>query len=212
MNDLVPANVTGGELVNFDDITSSSVAYLRRLQLFTNKSDACAEGRIGIGHWGIVDDSAILDMGTEVDLVILAYRAKALQIDGDAVVTDYDAKSETFAAIREKSFVRDSGCMFGPEFLVYIPSVDFFATYFASSKTSRREAKKMAPLIGDAATFKSHLIEKGRWKWHGPLVFPCSVPLEIPDVDIISVAIEKFKNPPKNEVEVADDDNDGRER
>lgn len=212
MNELIPADITGkNELVDFDNVTTSGdAAYLQRLQLFSSKSDACTEGKIGIGRWGLVNDSAITDLGSEVDLVVLAYRAKALSIDGDTIITDYDAQSETFAAIREKSFEKDSGCMYGPEFLVYVPSVSVFATYFASSKTARREAKTIRPLIGLAATFKSRLIEKGRWKWHGPVVLPCSTPMDFPDMEIIVKQIEKFKNPPKNEVEVAEED--GRER
>jgi len=215
MNDLIPKDVTGGELVDFDAVTASGTAYLMRLQLFGSKSDACAEGKINMGHWGLVDDDTIIDLGKEVDLIILAYRAKALQIDKDGIITDHDARSETFAAIREQSFVKDSGCMFGPEFLVYIPSNETFATYFASSKTARREAKStMAALIGSAATFKCKLIDppSSKYKWHGPVVLPCSTPIELPDMEIITEAIEKFKNPPANEVEIADDDDNKRER
>jgi len=209
MNELIPKDITGGELVDFDEVTSSGDAYLTRLQLFGSKSDACAEGKISIGHWGLVNDDVIIDLGEEVDLVILAYRAKALQIDNDGIITNHDVRSETFNAIREQSFVQDSGCMFGPEFLVYIPSNETFATYFASSKTSRREAKgTIKLLIGSAATFKCKLIDPpaSKYKWHGPIVTPCSTPMDLPDLKIISEMINKFKHPVADEVEIADDD------
>lgn len=211
MNELVPKDITGGELVDFDEVTSSGAAYLQRLQLFGSKSDACAEGRIGIGRWGLVNDDTITDLGEEVDLVVLAFRPKALSIGDGTVITSHDVRSDTYAAIKEKSFVKDSGCMYGPEFLVYVPNADIFATYFASSKTARREAKSaIKPLIGCAAIFKCKLIDPpgSRFKWHGPVVLPCSTPMEIPDMEIIQKEIEKFKNPPESEVEVADDEDD----
>jgi hypothetical protein len=214
-NELVPQNLVEGELLNqdFDDITSSGIVYLQRLQLFGSKSDACAEGRIGIGHWGLVNDDVITDLGDEADIVLLAYRPKALDTGGEVIITDYDVQSETFNRIREESFVKDSGCMYGPEFLVYVPSQDAFATYFASSKTARREAKKFRPLLGQAATVKSRLIEKGKYKWHGPVILPCSTPMTMPGMEIIKSQIEKFANPPKDEVEVAPEDGEGgRER
>lgn len=214
MNELVPVDITGGELVDFDEVTSSGDAYLQRLQLFGSKSDACAEGKIRMGRWGLVNDDTITDLGEEIDLVILAFRPKALSISDGTIITNHDVKSDTYAAIKEKSFEKDSGCMYGPEFLVYVPNADVFATYFASSKTARREAKSaIKPLIGSAATFKCKLIDPpaSKYKWHGPVALPCSTPMELPDMEIIQREVEKFKNPPKSEVEVADDEDD-RER
>lgn len=212
MNELVPKELTGGPLADLDALTTNASAYLQRLQLFGSKSDACAEEKISIGHWGLVNDDQINDLGVSVDVVILAYRAKALDTSGDTVINNHDADSEIFHAIRDKSAVKDSGCMYGPEFLVYVPSTGVFATYFASSKTARREAKKFKSLIGGGATLKAKLIENGKYKWHGPVVLPCSAPLEIPDLEIIKVQIEKFKNPPSDDVELADKDSTGRER
>lgn len=212
MNQLIPTNAMDDkELVNFDSVTSNKTSYLPRLQLFGSKSDACAEGKIGIGRWGLVNDDVITDLGVSTDVIILAFRPKALDTSSDTVINNHDADSEIYATIREKSREKDSGCMYGPEFLVFVPSEDVFATYFASSATARREAKKLRVLIGCGVTLKCHLIEKGRFKWHGPIVLPCSAPLDVPDLTIVEVQKEKFRNPPVSDVEVADE-TDGRER
>lgn len=213
MKELVACNVPEDALVNFDAVTANAATYLQRLQLFGSKSDACAEGKIGIGHWGLVNDDQITDLGVATDVIFLGFRAKALDTSGDTVINNHDAQSEVFAAIREKSEERDSGCMYGPEFLVYVPSEALFATYFASSKTARREAKKIRPLFGCAATLKCRLIEKGKYKWHGPVVLTCSAALDLPDPKIAKAQIDKFNNPPESDVEVVDETSDtGRER
>ncbi|MEE9548746.1 MAG: hypothetical protein V3V68_05265 [Nitrosomonadaceae bacterium] len=216
-NELVPKDLTGGSLTNhsFNDVAASlTKGYLARLQLYGSKSDACAEGKIGIGRYGLARDDSIIDLGEELDVVIVSWRPKALQIAKDGILADYDPTSELYLKIKELSTVKDSGCMHGPEFLLWIPSQDQFATYHMSSKTARREAQKMEPLVGKAATFRCKLIDPptSRYKWHGPVVTGCSTPLEVPSVKDIQEQVKRFQNPPKQEVELADEDDSGRER
>lgn len=213
-NELVPKEITGGQLAkyDFDDVVAGVDTYLPRLQLFGSKSDACATGDIGIGHFGLVRDNNIIDLGVELDAVIVSWRPKALQIDGDTIITEYNPESDLYQKIKELSFVSDSGCMFGPEYLLWITSQNQFATYFMSSKTSRREARKLHPLVGKAATFKCKLIETARYKWHGPVVVPCSTPLDVPPVETIQGVVNSFQNPPKSDVELAPETTDERAR
>ncbi|HDZ14088.1 hypothetical protein LCGC14_0646460 [marine sediment metagenome] len=204
-NQLIPKDIVSGDLsTNFDDIVASG-DYLGRLQLFGSKSDAVAEGSISAAHYGLVKDDEITDLGEEIDVILVGWRPKALDTSGDSLIIDHDANSSVFAEIKERSGIRDSGCMYGPEFLVWLPEQAVFATYYMSSKTARREAKKVLPLVGKAATFKCHLIETAKYKWHGPLVFPCSAPMVALSEDKVRAEWAKFINPPKSDVEVAED-------
>ena len=210
---LIPQDIVGGALVpdgTFGSIVSGG-DYLPRFQLFGSKSDACAEGKIGIGHYGLVKDDVITDLTPEVDIIIVSWRPKAIQ-SGDDFLIDYypdvdekgNIQNPIFKRIVELSGVKDSGCMYGPEFLVWIPSANSFATYHLNSKTGRREARNMEPLLGKAATLKCRLIEQGKYKWHGPVVIPCSTSLDTPSEEDIREEWTKFQNPPKNEVEVVE--------
>lgn len=214
-NQLVPKEISGGALsTDFADVIASAKTFLDRLQLFGSKSDACAEGKIAIGRYGIVKDKDIVDLGPEIDVVIIAWRSKALQITPDDILVCFDIKDKLYEEIKVKSEVKDSGCMHGPEFLIWIPSESVFVTYHMSSKTARREAKKMEPLLGKAAIFKVQLIDppKSRYKWHGPVIMPCSAALEVPSMEEIQTVVDVFNNPPKSEVELADEDESNRER
>jgi hypothetical protein len=212
-NQLVPTDLSGAaDLESFK--ASDKDDYLQRFQLFGSRSDACAEGLIPMGHYGLVKDQVISDLGDEVDAVICAWRSKAIDNSGEQIIINYDVNSETYDRIAAKSTTRDSNCMYGKEFLLWIPDANLFATYHMNSKTARRESKKMAPLIGKAATFRVHLIDpkNSKWKWHGPVVTPCSTPLTVPSIDKLRIEIEKFKNPPDNEVELAEDNKEERAR
>lgn len=211
---LIPKDCVGGALTSKEsfDVLVSGGDYLPYMQLFGSKSDACAQGKINIGHYGLVKDKQITDIGAEVDLVIISWRPKAVQT-GDDLLVDYhpemnedgEITNKLFKRIVELSNIRDSGCMYGPELLLWIPSASTFATYHMNSKTARREARNVQSLIGKAATLKCHLIETPKYKWHGPVAIPCSSPLDMPPEDEIREQFARFQNPPRNEMEVADD-------
>ena len=211
-NQLIPQDLKDSPLsTDFSDIVASG-DYLGRLQLFGAKSNAVAQGDIPMGHYGLVKDDVITDLGDEIDIIIIGWRPKALDTSGDDLIIDHDAKSDIFAEIKERSGVKDSGCMYGPEFLIWLPEQSVFATFYMGNKTARREAKKVLPLVGKAVTLKCHLIETGKHKWHGPLAFPCSTPLVVPHEDKVRAEWAKFINPPKSDIEVADDDDGDSKR
>lgn len=212
-NMLVPVEITGGALAanDFDSMTSAGT-YNPRLQLFGATSDACKEGKIGIGHYGLVrDKDTIIDLGAELDVAIISWRPKALKINGDEIITVYEPTAELFKKIMAESEVKDSGAMYGPEFLVWIPIQTVFADYFMSSKTGRREAKNMRPLLGKAATLKVKFIKTAKYSWHGPVAVPCSTPFDIPPLEDLQEASFKFQNPPKQVLEPVKQDS-GRAR
>lgn len=202
--DLIPQSDDNGVLA-----VATASGFLPRLQLYGGNSDACKEGKIGIGRWGLVRGDSIEDLGPTVDVLVCAGRAKAVRIAGETIISSFDHQSEEFKAIQADSDVEDSGCMYGPEFLVYVPSAGVFATYFMQSKTARKEAKGVHALLRKAATLKAKLISTKKYKWHGPEVAPCSTPFQMPDLAILKSEIEKFQNQkasgPAETVEAADE-------
>lgn len=213
-NQLVPQDLVEGPLSkDFADVTAGA-EYLPRLQLYGSKSDAVAEGKIGQGRYGLVKDTEITDLGDEINVIVVSWRPKAVDVGGDAPLIIHNAGDALFNEIKKKSFVRDSGCMYGPEFLVWIPSAGTFATYHMNSKTARREAKKMEPLLGCSATFKCKLIDppNSRHKWHGPVILPCSTPVEAPPEAETRRQWSLFQNPPEPTVELAEGGEDTDER
>lgn len=203
-NALVPVDVLG----NSDGAlaVASSSAFLPRIQLYGGNSNACKEGKIPIGQYGLVSGKDDLEvLGAEVDILVLCGRAKALQI-GDQIITVYDHTDPVFKQIQVDSEVQDSGAMFGPEYLFWVPSADKFATFFMSSKTARRESKAVHALIGYAATLKAQYINpaNSKYSWHGPKIVKCTSPtFDVPDAELLKEEIGKFRNPPKSKVEAA---------
>lgn len=189
---------------------SKNKEYLPRLKLCTSQSGECQRGKAGIGHYVLIKSrEEILDIGNDIDIIIIAGRSKAFQL-GDPPIQSFDPECDLFQDIKEESAKKDSDAMYGPEFLVYIPEHQVFATFFLCNPTGRVFAPDMAARLKESANLTSHLIESKKYKWHGPQIGDCGAPLEVPDQDEINNLATKFLTEKDSVVEVADEG--GRER
>lgn len=189
-----------------EDFSNSTKSgdWLPRLQLMTSQSEKCKEGSFPINHYALVRGTDFSDLGPTIDIAVVSWRPKAIEM-GDAVISVYDVNDAEFKRIQDKSGEMNSGCMFGPEFLVWIPAIKEFATFFMGNKSARREAPNVKARMGRAATLKSSKIETAKYTWFAPVVVPCSTPFDLPDPTALGEVVERFVNPPKTEVEKVDE-------
>lgn len=197
---------------DFNQLASSG-GFLPRVMLMGANSGLVQEGKINQGHYGLVRaKDQCEDLTKEVPCLPLSWRSKAMEIDGGDILTVYDRKNPEFTRIAEKSEIKDSGCMYGPEFLLWIPSAKCFATFYCSSKTARREAQQLLLRIGKPALLKSNLIKGKKYNWFGPVVTNCSVSFAMPSNDAIVEQVTKFNNPAASDKESAPTDVADRSR
>lgn len=188
----------------FGEIASAST-FLPRIMLMQSGSDHVKEGKAQMGHHYMIEGKdKLIDLTRDTQILPLAWRPKAMDLsDKEAIVTVYNPNDPEFKRIMEKSEETNSNCMYGPEYLVWVPSCKLFATYFMSSKTSRREAPNLKALIGRAASLKSQLIKGKKYSWFGPVVTICTQAIEVPSMEAVKLEVEKFANPPEKEIEAA---------
>ena len=147
-----------------------------------------------MGHFALVDGQEMVDLGDKFDCLVIDWRPKALRT-GEQMEILYDPSSEQFKKIVVESEVKDSGCMFGVEFLLWIPGKGFIP-YYLNNTSSRYEAKPMRALIGKAATVKVIFIKGKQYSWHAPKVSSCSVPFEsLPTEEEIRNEVKGFRTP-----------------
>jgi len=198
---------------DFDEIAKSS-DFLPRLQLFT-KGKAVNKRLVGPGSYGVpITEDEVTDLGEEIDIIPLARRPKAIDLsDTENIVVVYDVNDPEFKRIQTQSAEKDSGCMYGPSFLVYERSTCQFLEFFCGTKSARTEAKRIfafLPLTADMIdanpkladqqphgalplTLRSKLVEKGAWSWHVPVVGKCSAPFsQLPTTGEVVKQINRF--------------------
>jgi len=202
-----------GELVKFEGenavtkysdedfaLATKAGDYLPRVQLMTSNSDKCKKGDFPINHYALVRGKDFQDLGDSVDALVIAWRPKAIEM-ADAIIVDHDPNSEEFKRIQAKAGDANSGCMYGPEFLLYLPDQKEFATFFMGSKSSRNEAGNMRTRMHKAATLKSQELSNKHYSWFSPSIVSCSTPFDLPDQAELVEQKQKFENPPEPELE-----------
>jgi hypothetical protein len=206
----------------------TSALFLPRLSLEGSNSQNAKHKKIAAGNYALITGrDTFEDLGDRVDILVLTYRPKALDLsDKKNIISSYDKNSPTFKMIVEKASVKTQekkGYMYGLEFLVYIPGAKNelkFATFFCGNPTHRVAAKNFAPILkskSKTATLKVEIIDNGSYVWEGPVIITCNTPLpQYPSVEDMTMQMEVFLNPSEGDVvEAATDeeaDSTSRER
>lgn len=198
------------------------VEFLQRIQLVT-KGKYVDKGKIKPGHYGVpAGEDEITDLGASIDILPLAVRDKALDTTEDPPLAVFDADDEVFQDIVDRAGEKDSGCMFGPSFLVFERNTGKFYEFFCGNKSARMEAGKFTGYMAiseaqakefglqaqppQPLTLRAKYIERQRYSWHAPQVVKCSTPFtNLPPVEKIVEEINKFLNPKTQDVEKAEE-------
>ncbi|GAG07836.1 unnamed protein product [marine sediment metagenome] len=101
------------------------------------------------GFFVFMDGGIYTNIGDSFRADVIDRRAMAQSIKKDFIV--YETTSLVFGKIAARAHIKDSGCMFGIEYLLWLPSQNQFARYFVSHKN------KPIP-INCTFTFRSELI------------------------------------------------------
>lgn len=209
MGDLINVSADPNAVIKADEkmfeMTTSSGAFLPRVQLMTSSSEKCKAGEFPINNFAFIAGQNYKDLGKEVDVLVIHWRPKAVDMSGEVILSSYDGNSDLFQKIMTKADVKDSKCMFGPEFLIYVPGERKFATFFMGSKSARKEAPGIKALLKNACTLKNKKIEWKTYTWFAPFGVPCNTPFELPTNEAIMEELNKFSNPPAQEVEKAEE-------
>jgi hypothetical protein len=229
-NDLAVVNLnqlpTTGLSVTSDifQAVAKNGSFLERIQLYT-KGAAIDNGLIAPGRYGAPrGDDVIQDLGNEIDILPVCCRVKALDMrDRDLIVTNYDPTSEAFKVIKELGDKPNSGCMYGPTFLVFERGSGQFYELFCGTSSTRKEAPKIGAFLPKSAadaeklslqfnrpvgtapevcTLKVKYIKKPTYGWHVPVCVTCSTPMtNLPPMEVIVEEINKFMALKSTEVE-----------
>lgn len=182
--------------------------WLPRLQLFSTASKEVKAGKTElINQYVIVKGKDNFDIvGKEIPVLPLSWRAKAMQFHDGSVISKFDPTDDGFKKIAEKSGTQNSGCMYGPEFLLYVPDRKAFVSFFMGSVSARIEAPNLKSFLDEqvAATLGSKFLSNKKGAWQSPTAKSCTTPFEVPEDAAIIEQVAKFNNPPKDEVEAAD--------
>lgn len=128
---------------------SKSGDYLPRLTLVGSNSDVFKTGKVTqIGVYALIwDENRFKVLGSEVPFLSMAVRPTAMDLSAGNPIIYHNRKSSEFIRIQNASKIQGSQCIFGPEFLVWIPDAGEFATFFMGSWSARKESPNLLSLM-----------------------------------------------------------------
>jgi len=214
---------------------AKSNQFLERIQLYT-KGAAIDNGLIAPGRYGVPhSEDSIQDLGNEIDIMPFCCRVKALDMsDRDNIITNYDPLTEVFSSIKERGDTPNSGCMYGPTFLVFERNTGQFYEFFCGTSSTRKEAPKIGAFLPkspedaeklslalnrrvnsepESCTLRVKYIKKPTYGWHVPVCSSCSTPLtNLPKMEVIIEEINKFMALKNSEIEKVEEDPNAKKR
>lgn len=170
-----------------------------RFQLCSYNTHVVQDDKVKAGHFALVDNEEVIaDFGPETNVMNYGFRYKALDMrDRNAVKAYYDPFSPDFKVIKDiaLSGEKDCGCLSGVEFLVYCPDskVTKWATFYFASKTLKRVAKNFERLVGKLVNLKSKPIKQDPFRWHGAIVAPSTLTVQLPSREEILKETKRFQ-------------------
>ena len=200
---------TNTPAVKDDDFDAmSSGGGFPRMSLCTANTQTVKDGEFPTNTYALTIGETVHELGKNVDVVVCAYRLTAIDTS-EGFCCSHDSKSELFLDIQENSDTQGygCGCIYGQEFLVWIPQHKTFATLLCGNKTARNMAGGIKALVGEVATFGSKKFESPKFSWFGMTVAPSNTAItEIPSDEDYTSTVDKFVNDKGVERELADTD------
>jgi len=219
--------------VNRTDLAKRYAAssFLKRAQVVSSGKLVNEKG-IKPGNWAIpVSDDEVTDLGNSIDVLVIAVRDKALDTNEKPPVAAYDPEGDLYKQIEERAAEKNSGCMYGPSFLVYERSSGQFLEIFFGNASGRQEAGNLADFLPvseadakalgpkfkaqgpQAATLSTKYIKRPKFSWWAPVVGKCSTPFkELPETEEFVKQATKFINQKDEGPEVDEKADEGRSR
>lgn len=223
---------TADELKTLDDL-SQATSFLPRIQLYSG-GKAVKKKLIEEGHFGQPKSAdEVISFGAAIDVLVIDRKAKAIDMsDTDDIIVSNEPSSKEFQRIVEESNNKDSGCAWGPTYLVFERSTGKFYEFFCGSKSARYESSTInnylpvTPEMIEAGvteekkprgpkplTLSSQYIEKGKWAWYAPKASDCLTPFDkLFTKDQLVDEIERFQKREDPKVETVPEGKDANTR
>ena len=179
------------------------------LRLMGSKSNEVETGLVKPGVWAVIGSDEPQVLASSIVALVVHMRYRALDYSSKPVRCTTDLKDPMYAEIEANSSVKDSDCMAGPEYLLYLPETDSFEPYWLANKSSKFIHKKLLNAMRKAVTLKT-VFKQLKFNFWAPEVYSCDEVFEIPSDDRILAAVTAFSHANvQKEAEAAEEQAEG---
>jgi len=160
---------------------------LPRMDISCGNSKCCQEGEVPVGHFYLTEGDDYIDLGIELDAMVIAARSKAMAFEPKLRIV-YDKNHAEYAKIVDES--GEDYASFGPELLLFTEKG--FVTYYLKSLTNKRRGKSIAKHMGGCVHLCVDKVSNDKYSWFSFKAKETAKTIELPENanDIVG----EFKN------------------
>jgi hypothetical protein len=194
MSETALAQLNSGMTSRHEDDVFNSLTiqggFLPRVGLYSSSNKLVKKALFPVNHYGIVTGKdTVKDIGLTFNAIPIAVRPLALDLRGKKAIAYYNPASDKFKELQELSGDKDSKCMAGVQFLLYIQNFGL-ATFFCASKSAKLLAPSIRKLTNQFVVFGSQTIEANGFVWQSPTCVLSNVQFELPMEEILKARTE----------------------
>jgi hypothetical protein len=186
------------EVNDAEDSDMESSSFIGRIQLMTDASMIVKKNEFEKNHFALIKGKDHVDLGPELNFLPISKRRKALENSPKGLTIVYDKEDPEYIRIKETASEKNSGRMYGWDYLVWLPETKQFATFFCGTISTRRESKHIRHNMLEWLTLRPHFAEPskpgGFAFWH-PQVVVSTATFDPPEAEAAQKEKEKFDNP-----------------
>lgn len=124
--------------------------FLPNLKFLAN--DMCGEvkaKKAKAGHWCLVEGDTVTDLGESIVCIPFVRLDKAIDNNPDDAIVAFGVETEEYVRIADEVDADgyDSGCMYGPCFLMYCVDLERFVSCWLYSKSARNEGDNISVFL-----------------------------------------------------------------
>lgn len=204
-------------------VAVSGSSYLPYVILGYGTTKQVQEGKVQLGHYGLVKGASAIDLGTKFQLVCFGWRPRAIDFSNNVSVFDPNHPEFTRFVSEAKAAPKGqaSGYAYGAEYLVYVlGDVKELALFMFGNKSLRIASPSLSALLSKQDKEGQYLVvdvgttlvdNSNNQKFTAPVITQSeSMLTDFPDQGTLAKVLEEFNNPPAITQETVEEDS--RER
>jgi hypothetical protein len=176
-----------------DEMTAGGADYLPRVQLVAATSALAA--KVSSGNFAFCKSKDnVIDLTREFQFIPINFVPKAAFLaSGQTPRSSTKLESPEYQDLLAKAKAKMDGFVYGPEFLIWVPSQEAFATYHLNNATSRKESDPLFDLFGQGAQASSTMRKGSKGNYWGPTFTPYTAPIaNLPTAEEVEEAEKLF--------------------
>jgi len=176
-------------------LAATAASYLPYIIVTNGMSEVVKQGKVFPGKMARMKDQTGTELATPLNAIFCVSQPRAQQTtaDGLSITTDSDSAEYKRIVAVVASNAKNTGAMYGADFLVWLPDHNEFVSMFFSNASTRRMIAATVGMLGKPVQITVGPASNSKGDWFIPVITPSTTPHAPFTAEQLDEAMAKFK-------------------